>query len=70
MAKSSRFRGVSWAKWDRKWQAYIVVRGKMKHVGLFVNEEDAARARDVAWLEAGGNSARLNFPQPEASNVC
>jgi hypothetical protein len=39
--KSSKYTGVSWDKNKKKWQAYITIEGKRKHLGLFENEYDA-----------------------------
>jgi hypothetical protein len=58
---SSKFKGVSWNRRCQKWIAYIKP-GKPIHLGLFVREDDAARAYDVAALEYFGEFACLNFP--------
>ena len=39
--KSSKYRGVDWHKKAKKWRARICIRGKIKHLGIFDNEEDA-----------------------------
>lgn len=39
---SSRFMGVSWKASRKKWCAQIKLNGKVKHLGLFEKEEDAA----------------------------
>lgn len=49
---SSRFRGVSWDKEQRKWSANITVQGKRKRLGRFRDELDAARVARAARLEA------------------
>lgn len=59
---SSRFKGVCWDKYNRKWRATIVPSGKKLYLGLFVQEEDAARAYDEAARIHYGEFARLNFP--------
>lgn len=41
---TSRFRGVAWHKETNKWRAYISVNKKWIHLGLFDDEESAARA--------------------------
>jgi hypothetical protein len=69
--KSSRFKGVSWASYGKhggRWQSYILVNKKQIHVGMFSDEEEAARARDKAWLEAGGTPSQLNFVKREESD--
>ena len=38
---SSKYRGVSFYKRDKKWVAQISINGKSKHLGMFHNEEDA-----------------------------
>lgn len=40
----SGFTGVIWHKRHNKWQAYIKIDGKQKHLGLFDTKEDAAEA--------------------------
>jgi len=64
---SSQFRGVTWSKAGMKWQAGIKVQGKSIHLGLFRDEFDAARAYDIAALEAFGEFASLNFPEGMAA---
>jgi len=60
---SSRYKGVSWHKQRRKWRASIrPPGGPHRHLGLFADEEDAARVYDAAAREAFGSFACLNFP--------
>lgn len=58
---SSQFRGVHWHKGGNKWQALIKISEKRSHLGLFVDEEDAARAYDAAAKKFFGEFANLNF---------
>jgi len=58
---SSRYKGVSWAKRDQKWKAYIAVAGVKHWLGYFCDEEKAARAYDAAAYAAFGEFAYLNF---------
>lgn len=55
---SSRFKGVGWHKDAGKWAAFI----EKRHLGLFTDEEAAARAYDEAARAIFGDFARLNFP--------
>lgn len=45
---SSRFRGVSWFKESGKWMAYVSVKGKRTHLGLFTDEQEAAEVARAA----------------------
>lgn len=58
---SSRFKGVVWT--EGRWRAYVRVDLRRRWLGCFEREEDAARARDSAALEAWGEFAVLNFPR-------
>jgi len=64
---SSIYKGVTWNKQCRKWQASIKVKSKNTHIGLFLNERDAAIAYDKVAAEKFGEFAWLNFPK-EAPN--
>ena len=60
---SSQYCGVVWHKGGRKWMAYCNdAAGKRKHLGMFADEADAARAYDAAAAAWHGDFARLNFP--------
>lgn len=61
-SKSSQFKGVSWNKQCKKWQSYATIDGRRRHLGLFVLEEDAAKAYDQAASYVFGEYACLNFP--------
>ena len=47
----------------RKWVARIGYDHKIRNLGNFTSEEDAARAYDAAAIELYGEFARLNFPE-------
>jgi len=59
---SSEYRGVSWDINSSKWKACIKNYEGPMYLGLYVIEEDAARAYDRAALKYFGEHAKLNFP--------
>lgn len=60
---TSGFKGVSWHRGKRKWQAKITVNGNAMQIGRFKTPEDAAHAYDDKAKELFGEFARLNFPE-------
>lgn len=48
---TSGYRGVSWNKAAGKWHAYIKIKGKRKHLGLFSTPEEANEAYEKAKSE-------------------
>ncbi len=58
----SRYKGVSYNKKARKFEAYVTCKGIRHYLGLFISEEDAAKSRDIKAFELYGTFARLNFP--------
>jgi len=60
-ALTSLYKGVSWHKLSRKWQAQITFNGKKRYLGLFIDELAAARTYDKAAKELHGEFARLNW---------
>lgn len=60
-SSSSQFKGVSWHKAHKKWQAYIKTNGKIKYLGIFKAERDAALVYDTAAIREFGEFAYLNF---------
>ena len=46
--------GVNWVKRDRKWCARVTVDGFIKHLGLFINKEDAIKARKEGEIKYFG----------------
>ena len=59
---SSKYKGVSWVKRHRKWQAGITLKNKKIFLGNFRDEIEAARAYDRAAMKYHGEFACLNFP--------
>jgi hypothetical protein len=59
---TSRYKGVSWRKVERKWRAYIKCDKQNRHLGYFHSEIEAALAYDRAARELFGKFANLNFP--------
>jgi len=58
---TSKYIGVSFYNKTKRWIAEIRVNDKRVYIGSFLNEEDAAKARDIATLEHFGEYGRLNF---------
>ena len=59
-AKSSVYKGVSFNKHAGKWRANIRLDNKLKSLGYFTNEIDAAIAYNNAAIELHGEFALLN----------
>lgn len=51
---TSKYRGVSWERSSRKWKASLVIKGKQKTLGRFINEKEAAKAYERACRELIG----------------
>lgn len=64
---TSGFRGVSFNKKHRKFQAKIQADGVLEWIGHFDSAEEAAKAYDAVALQLHGQSACVNFPPPAAS---
>jgi hypothetical protein len=57
----SKFKGVQWHKAGKKWVSEIVVNKKKTYLGLFINEEDAAKDYEIKSKELHGEFSKLNF---------
>ena len=57
---TSGYKGVSWNKHAQKWTAQLHIDNGKKHLGVFDNKEDAARAYDTAAVEHFGPYALTN----------
>lgn len=58
---TSQYKGVCWHKASNKWAAGIRVNRKRIHLGIFINETDAAHAYDAAARLYHGEFAVTNF---------
>ena len=58
---SSKYKGVCWHKKAQKWMAHIKLNGKLRYLGLFVQEQDAAEAYNEAATKLFGVFANLNI---------
>ncbi len=58
---SSKYKGVSWAPRQKKWQANIRKDGKLIYLGYHEKEEDAALAYNKKGLELFGEFMVLNI---------
>jgi len=61
---SSDYRGITWNGHANKWMAYIQTSGKNKHIGLFTDELNAAKAHDNYIKDnnlVNNQSNQLNF---------
>lgn len=56
----SGYKGVSWVRHAKKWQALITVNYKHIFLGLFDTKEDAARAYNITAIKYHGEFAVLN----------
>jgi len=57
---TSKYKGVSWHSQQNKWRARITVDGKTIFIGLFTDEEEAAKAYNKYALEFFKEFAYLN----------
>jgi hypothetical protein len=55
---TSKYKGIYWCKRKRRWRLEV----RKKFVGLFKNEEEAARVYDREAVKIWGEFACLNFP--------
>lgn len=56
----SKYKGIYWDKENDKWRASICVNGKIKRLGRFVDEKEAALAYNGAAKKHHGEFAKLN----------
>lgn len=58
---TSGYKGVTWHKRGKKWQAYIKLNGKSIYIGFYNTAEEAADAYDFMAKQYYGEYANLNF---------
>lgn len=58
--KSSKYKGVSFCKREKRWYASIHINNIKKHIGIFDNEKDAALAYNDFAIKFFGEFALLN----------
>lgn len=58
---SSKYKGVSWRVRANKWESRIYVDGKKLFLGLYSDEEDAAKAYDKAAIQHYKEFAKTNI---------
>uniref|UniRef100_A0A7S2WIG8 AP2/ERF domain-containing protein n=1 Tax=Mucochytrium quahogii TaxID=96639 RepID=A0A7S2WIG8_9STRA len=63
----SPYRGVSYHRRDKKWTARTWIKGKMVHLGMFIEEDMAALFVDLRNLKeyGGGSKKKPNFTRDE-----
>lgn len=59
-SNTSGYKGVSWHKRSRKWEAYIAKDSKKTTLGYFTEVKEAAKAYNGAALVFHGEFAKLN----------
>lgn len=58
---TSKYKGITWYKRDKKWEAQIKINYKTIHLGRFNSEIEAAKVYDIAAKKHFGEFAYLNF---------
>ena len=59
---SSKYRGVSYVKAQKKYHSHIMLNYKSYHLGFYKNEVDAAEAFDMFIVHNKHDHIQLNFP--------
>lgn len=58
---TTNYTGVCWVKRKNKWLAYVRYNGKMNYCGYYLNDKDAAIARDNVYRFFYNDDAECNF---------
>ncbi len=58
---TSKYKGVSWNKIEKRWRAVVRSEGELVHIGYYNSEIEAAKAYDKRALELFGEFAYCNF---------
>jgi len=66
---SSKYKGVVWDKTTGKWRASIKLDGVSKHLGRYLNEDEAAKAYNQAVLEYWDGEGYMNVIGEDNRNV-
>jgi len=59
---SSKYKGVSWHTYKKRWGAQITSNGKTTFLGYYKDEIQTAKVYDSAAKKYHGEFAALNFP--------
>lgn len=70
ITNTSGFKGVTWNKKRRGWQAQITSKREYKQLGIFSCKEAAARAYNTASMELHGSYGRLNIVEGLCADKC
>lgn len=67
--RPSRYRGVMWDLGTKSWRAKIKVKSRTWYLGVFADEEAAAKCYDRAAVHCLRPTSGLNFPDIDYSNM-
>jgi hypothetical protein len=62
---TSKINGVGWHKHAKKWEAYIRVNGRKRHLGYFTDKNDAIATRLAANKKFGFSKRHGTAPSPD-----
>lgn len=64
---TSGFKGVSWDRQNRQWEAKVCINGHRIFLGRFADLIEAARAYDAGAIKYFGEFAYTNFPMKKVA---